>query len=40
MSLQYLKNEVKNENDFLHTDNHQSFLQVYFNTLGIKFPPR
>ena len=36
MSLQYLKKEVKNEVDFLHVDKHQSFLKVYFNTLGIK----
>ena len=37
MSLQYLKKEVKDEVDFLHADKHQSFLQVDFNTLGIKF---
>ena len=36
MSLQYLKKEVKDEVDFLHADKHQSFLQVDFNTLGIK----
>ena len=36
MSLQYLKKEVRNEVDFLHGDKHQSFLQVGFNTLGIK----
>ena len=36
MSLQYLKKEVRNEVDFLHVDKHQSFLQVDFNTLGIK----
>ena len=36
MSLQYLKKEVRDEIDFLHTDKHQSFLQVDFNTLGIK----
>ena len=35
-SLQYLKKEVRDEVDFLHTDKHQSFLQVDFNTLGIK----
>ena len=35
MSLQYEKN-VKDKVDFLHTDKHQSFLQVYFDTLGIK----
>ena len=34
MSLQYRKKEVKDEVDFLHK--HQSFLKVYFNTLGIK----
>ena len=37
MSLQYLRKEVKDEVDFLHADKHQSFLQVDFNTLGIKF---
>ena len=36
MSLQYLKKEVRDEVDFLHVGNHQSFLQVDFNTLGIK----
>ena len=36
MSLQYLKKEVRDEVDFLHADKHQSFLQVDFNTLGIK----
>ena len=37
MSLQYLKKDVSNEVDFLLADKHQSFLQVDFNTLGIKF---
>ena len=36
MSLQYLKKDFKDEVDFLHKDKHQSFLSVYFNTLGIK----
>ena len=36
MSLQYLQKQVRDEVDFLHGDKHQSFLQVYFNTLGIK----
>ena len=36
MLLQYLKNEVRDEVDFLHADKHQSFLQVDFNTLNIK----
>ena len=36
MSLQYLQKQVRDEVDFLHADKHQSFLQVYFNTLGIK----
>ena len=36
MSLQYLKKEVNDEVDFLHAGKHQSFLQVDFNTLGIK----
>ena len=35
ISLQYLKKkEVSDEVDFLRADKHQSFLQVYFNTLG------
>ena len=37
MALQYLEKEVRDEVDFLETDKHQSFLQVDFNTLGIKF---
>ena len=36
MFLQCLKKEVKDEVDFLHGDKHQSFLKVYFITLGIK----
>ena len=36
MFLQYLKKEVRDEVDFLHSDKHQSFLQVDFNTLSIK----
>ena len=36
MSLQCHKKEVRDEVDFLHADKHQSFLQVDFNTLGIK----
>ena len=36
MSLQYLKKEIKGEVDFPHAGKHQSFLKVYFNTLGIK----
>ena len=32
MSVQYLKKESRNEVDFLHTDKHQSFLQVDFDT--------
>ena len=36
MALQYLEKEVRDEVDFLETDKHQSFLQVDFNTLGIK----
>ena len=36
MSLQYLQKQVRDEVDFLHADKHQSFLQVYFNNLGIK----
>ena len=35
-SLPYLKKEVRDEVDFLHSDKHQSFPQVDFNTLGIK----
>ena len=30
-SLQYLKNEVRDEVDFLDADKHQSFLQTDFN---------
>ena len=37
MSLQYLKKGVRDEVDFLHVDKHQSFLEVDFNTLNIKF---
>ena len=36
MFLQYLKREVRDEVDFLNADKHQSFLQVDFNTFGIK----
>ena len=36
MSLQYLKREVRDEVDFLYADKHQSFLEIYFNTLGVK----
>ena len=36
MSLQYLERPVRDEVDFLHADKHQSLLQAYFNTLGIK----
>ena len=36
MPLQYLKKEVRDEVGFWHVDKHQSFLQVDFNTLGIK----
>ena len=31
-----LKKEVRDEVDILHADKHQSFLQIGFNTLGIK----
>ena len=34
MSLQYLQKEVIDEVDFLHANNHQSFLQDDFNTLS------
>ena len=37
MSLQYLIKEVRDEVDFLHADKHQSFLQVDFNNLILKF---
>ena len=36
MILQHLKKEVRDENDFLHTDKQQSFLQISSNTLGNK----
>ena len=28
ISLQYLKKEVSDEGDFLHADNHESFLKI------------
>ena len=37
MSLQHLKKELTNKVDFLYAYKHRSFLQVDFNTLGIKF---
>ena len=37
MALQYLK-KVWDEVEFLHANKHQSFLQVDFKTLGVKFP--
>ena len=40
LSLQYLKKEFRNEVDFLHPDEHQSFLHVDFNTWKSKFPTR
>ena len=37
MSLQqHLKKEVRDEVDFLYADKHQSFLEIYFNILGVK----
>ena len=36
ISLQYLKENIKDEADVLHKDKHQSFLQVDFNTSVIK----
>ena len=33
MYLQYLRKDVRDEVDFLHADEHQSFLQVDFNFL-------
>ena len=36
MSLQYIEKEIRDEVDFLDVDKHQSFLQLDFNTLGIK----
>ena len=36
MSLQHLKEEVRDKVDFLHVDKHQGFLQDDFNTSGIK----
>ena len=35
MSLQYLRKENRDEVDFLLADQHQSFLQVDFNILGV-----
>ena len=37
MSLHYLKKEARDEVGFLHADKLHSFLQVEFNTSGIKF---
>ena len=36
MSVEYLKKEVRDEVDFLHTDKYQTGLRVDFNTLGTK----
>ena len=36
MSLLYLKEEVRDEVNFLHVGKHQNFLQVDFNNLSIK----
>ena len=36
VSWQHLKNEAGDEVDFLHAEKHQSFLQVDFNSWGIK----
>ena len=36
MSLQYIKKEVRKGVHFQLADEHQTFLQVDFNTLGIK----
>ena len=37
ISVQYVKKEVRDEDDFLHADKHQIGLQVDFNTFGTKF---
>ena len=39
-SLQYLKNEVRDEVDFLHADKHQSGLPADFNTFSTKASPK
>ena len=36
ISLQCLKKELRDENNFLYADKHQSSLQFDFNTLGTK----
>ena len=36
VSLQHLQKQARDEIAFLHADKHPSFLQVYFNTLGVK----
>ena len=36
LSLKCLKKEVRDNVDFLNADTHQSFLQVDFNTMGIR----
>ena len=35
ISLQYLKENVKDEVDFLHADKHQRFLQIHTIILGV-----
>ena len=35
ISLEYLKKAVKDEVDFLHKDNHQSFLQICTFIFGV-----
>ena len=32
----YIQKQVRDKVFFLHADKHQNFLQVYFNTLGVK----
>ena len=34
--MQYLKKELSDEVDFFHADQHQIFVKVYFNSMGIK----
>ena len=36
MSLQYLKEEVRDEVDFLDADEHRSYLQIYIKIKKIK----
>ena len=40
MSLQFLKKELRDENDFMHADKHQSFYKLISALWVSKFPTR